>query len=198
MSEYKTLYPNIQKESSSGIVEYSLLSEHFLNRTITIFGEITNDTLNSFTLQLLHLQEEDSPINIIINSNGGEVNAGLGIYDLIQGCQCEINAYCIGMAASMAAIIFTGCPKGHRYILKHSQVMIHEPLISGGFGGSASSIKNTSDNILKTKELLNKIISKHTGKTLKEINKATNHDNFFTAEEAINFGLCDGIVNKIK
>lgn len=188
----------IQKESSSGIAEYSISSEFLQSRTVVLLGVINSDTLNKFTMELLYLQQENKPINLIINSNGGEVNSGLAIYDLIQGCPCEINAYCVGMAASMGAIIFMGCKKGHRYILPHSQVMIHEPLLSNGVGGSATSIKNTSDSILKVKKTLNTIIAKHTGKSLKEVNKATDHDNYFDAEQAIDFGLCDKIVDTIK
>lgn len=188
----------ILKESSNGITEHRLSSELLMHRQLLLFDTITADTLKTFVSELMYLQREDAPIDIYINSCGGEVNAGLAIYDLIQNCTCEINVYCIGLAASMAAVIFAGCPKGHRFIHKHSQVMIHEPLIQGGLGGSASSIKNTSDSILKTKKLLNEIISKHTGKSLKEIDKATNHDNFFSAKEAIDFGLCDEIIETIK
>ena len=143
------------------------------------------------------MEDEQTPIDIYVNSPGGEVNSGLAIYDLIQACKAPINMYCIGMAASMGALIFAGGRKGHRYILPHSKVMIHEPLIPNGVGGSASSIKSTADSILQTRELLNGILAKHTGKTLEEINKATDHDNFMTAEEAIVFGLCDKVTNRI-
>lgn len=193
-----SIIPNIQKESSSGINENTLLSEHLTNRKVMLFGEINSELLNVFTLEMLYLQQSQLPVDIYINSFGGEVNAGLAIYDLIQGYPCEINMYCIGIAASMGAIIFTGGRLGHRFILKHSQVMIHEPIISGGIGGSASSIKNTSDSILKTKEILNNIIAYHTGKSIEEINKATDHDNFFSACEAVKFGLCDEIVDTLK
>ena len=115
------------------------------------------------------------------------------IYDLIQAAPFEVNLYCFGMAASMGAIILAGGKKGHRFILPHSKVMIHEPLIEGGMGGSATSIKKTSDSILETKDILNNILVKHTSKTLDEINEATSFDNYMNAEEAIKFGLCDEI-----
>lgn len=190
--------PAVERESVNGIQEVSLYTNAFSNRKIFLFGPIDEKTVYTFTAQMLYLMEdEQSEIDIYINSPGGEVNSGLAVYDLIQSCRAPINMYCIGMAASMGALIFAGGREGRRYILPHSKVMIHEPLIPNGVGGSASSIKSTADSILKTRELLNGILAKHSGKTLEEINKATDHDNFMTAEEAIEFGLCDKVVQKI-
>lgn len=190
--------PAVERESVNGIQEVSLYTNAFSNRKIFLFGSIDEKTVYTFTAQMLYLMEdEQSPIDIFINSPGGEVNSGLAIYDLIQSCKSPINMYCIGMAASMGALIFAGAKKGHRFMLPHSKVMIHEPLIPNGVGGSASSIKSTADSILQTRELLNGILAKHTGKTLEEINKATDHDNFMTAEEAIEFGLCDEVATRI-
>lgn len=193
------MMPAIERESVNGIQQISLVTDLFTNRKIFLFGEINEAMVYSFSMQLMSLMEdEQSEINIYINSPGGEVNAGLAIYDLIQSCKAPINMYCIGMAASMGALIFASGKKGYRFILPHSKVMIHEPLIPNGVGGSASSIKSTADSILQTRELLNGILAKHSGKTLDEINKATDHDNFMTAEEAIAFGLCDKIVKVIR
>lgn len=190
--------PAVERESVNGIQEISLYTNAFSNRKIFLFGPIDERIVYTFTAQMLYLMEdEQSPVDIYINSPGGEVNSGLAIYDLIQSCKAPINMYCIGMAASMGALIFAGGKKGHRFILPHSKVMIHEPLIPNGVGGSASSIKSTADSILQTRELLNGILAKHTGKTLDEINKATDHDNFMTANEAIEFGLCDKIATRI-
>lgn len=190
--------PALEKESANGIQQVSLITDAFTNRRLFLFGEIDQNLVFSFTMQMLSLMEdEQSEINIYINSPGGEVNSGLAIYDLIQSCKAPINMYCIGMAASMGALIFAGGQKGRRFILPHSKVMIHEPLIPNGVGGSASSIKSTADSILQTRELLNGILAEHSGKTLDEINKATDHDNFMTAEEAIEFGLCDEVVTRI-
>lgn len=190
--------PALEKESANGIQQVSLITDAFTNRRLFLFGEIDQNLVFSFTMQMLSLMEdEQSEINIYINSPGGEVNAGLAIYDLIQSCKAPINMYCIGMAASMGALIFAGGQKGRRFILPHSKVMIHEPLILNGVGGSASSIKSTADSILQTRELLNGILAEHSGKTLEEINKATDHDNFMKAEEAIEFGLCDEVVTRI-
>lgn len=192
------MIPSIEKESVNGVQQISLVTEMFMNRKIFLFGEINEAMVYAFTLQLTSLMEdEQSEIDIYINSPGGEVNAGLAIYDLIQMCKAPVNMYCTGIAASMGALIFAGGSKGHRFILPHSRVMIHEPLIPNGVGGSASSIKSTADSIMQTRELLNGILAKHTGKSVEEINKATDHDNFMTAEEAIAFGLCDKIVKHI-
>lgn len=190
--------PSLEKESANGIQQVSLITDAFSNRRIFLFGDINQELVLSFTLQMICLMEDkQSTINIFINSLGGEVNSGLAIYDLIQLCETPINMYCIGCAASMGALIFAGGQKGRRFILPHSKVMIHEPLILGGVGGSASSIMSTADSILKTRELLNGILALHSGRSLDEINKATDHDNFMTASEAIDFGLCDEIITGI-
>ena len=198
MMENMMYQPAIERESANGIQEISLYTNAFSNRKVFLFGPIDEKTVYTFTAQMLYLMEDDqSPIDLFINSPGGEVNSGLAIYDLIQSCKAPVNMYCIGMAASMGALIFAGGKKGHRFIMPHSQVMIHEPLIPNGVGGSASSIKSTADSILQTRELLNGILAKHTGKTIEEINKATDHDNFMTADEAIEFGLCDKVTARI-
>lgn len=190
--------PSIEVESAHGTREVSLATRHLMNRTIFLNGSIDSDMANDFLSELLYLEESDEPVTLYIDSPGGEVNAGLMIYDAIQGSGLTINMVCTGLAASMAAIIFAGGQKGRRYILPHSKVMIHEPLISNGVGGSATSIKNISDSILETRSILNGILSKHTGKSTKEINKATSFDNTMNAEDAIKFGLCDQITESIR
>ena len=191
--------PATYEETQKGIQGLSLRTKHFSNRKLFLTGEVTEKMANDFVSELLYLAEDPEPIDIYINSPGGSVDAGLVIYDVIQACKekMEINMYCIGNAASMGAVILAGGAKGHRYILPHSRVMIHEPLITGGFGGSASNIKKCADSILETKKKLNEILAKHTGKTVKEIDKATSFDNYLSAEEAIEFGLCDEIRNVI-
>ena len=135
-------------------------------------------------LQVLYHADKGNPVDIYINSPGGSVNAGLVIYDLIQSLKGKLvmNIYCIGMAASMAAVILAGGPKGSRYILPHSKCMIHEPLIAGGMGGSATSIKKTAESILETKAITNGILAEHTGRTVEEIDEATAFDNYMNAE----------------
>lgn len=190
--------PCIERETVQGITGISLETNAFSQRRVFLFGEVNEQMLDSFTKQMLYLNEDqNSPISIYINSPGGSVISGLAIYDQIQSCPCEVNMYCVGMAASMGAIILAGGQKGKRFILPHSKVMIHEPLIDGGFGGSASTIKSTAESILKTKRLTNGILAKHTGKTIEEIDKATDHDNFMTAKEAVEFGICDEVVSAL-
>lgn len=190
--------PSVEVESARGIREVSLNTRHLMKRKVFLTGDIDSDMANSFLSQLLYLESESSePVTIYINSHGGEVNAGLMIYDAIQGSKLEINMICTGIAASMAAILLAGGQKGKRYILKHSKVMIHEPLIAHGVGGSATSIKNISDSILETREIVNTILAEHTGQTLEEVNKATSFDNFMNAEEAVKFGICDEVIDRI-
>ena len=190
-------FPTIEVESAHGTRELSLTTRHLMNRCVFLNGNIDSELANFFLSQFLFLGESDEPVTIYIDSPGGEVNAGLMIYDAIQGCDMPINMVCTGKAASMAAIIFAGGQKGRRFILPHSQVMIHEPLVANGVGGSATSIKNTADSIMEVRKTLNGILAKHTGKTLKIIEKATNYDNVMNAKEAVDFGLCDRIITSV-
>ena len=191
--------PSIEVESVNGTREVSLTTRHLMNRNVFLQGTIDSDMANQFLSQLLYLEQElEEPVTIYINSPGGEVNAGLVIYDAIQGSNLEINMICTGMAASMAAILLAGGHKGNRYILEHSKVMIHEPLLANGVGGSATSIKNISESILETRKIVNGILAEHTGKSIEEINEATSFDNYMNAKEAIEFGICDAITKQIK
>ena len=190
--------PSIEVESAHGTREVSLGTRHLMKRRIFINGSIDSELANNFLSQFMYLENEgDGEITIYINSPGGEVNAGLMIYDIIQESNVSVNIICTGMAASMAAVILAGGQKGRRCILKHSKVMIHEPLLANGVGGSATSIKNISESILETRNLLNGILAKHTGKSLKEVNKATSFDNYMNSEEAIKFGICDVVCKNI-
>lgn len=191
--------PAVEEESCNGVNVIPLRTRHFSNGRLFLTGEVTEDMANDFVSQMLYLVEKGEPVEIYINSPGGSVNAGLVIYDMIQACaeKIDIDLYCVGLAASMGAVILAGGKKGHRFILPHSKVMIHEPLIAGGMGGSATSIKKTADSILETKAVTNGILAKHTGKTMEEIDEATSFDNFMNAEEAVKFGICDKIRNMI-
>ena len=190
--------PAIEVESAQGTREVTLDTRHLMNRRLFITGTIDTDMANDFLSEFLYLEQESSdPVTIYVNSGGGEVNAGLMIYDIIRSSRLEINIVCTGMAASMAAILVAGGQKGRRYILPHSKMMIHEPLISGGVGGSVTSIRNISESILKTRDITNGILAKHTGKTVEEIDEATSFDNYMDAQQAIEFGLCDAITTDI-
>ncbi|MBR5509937.1 MAG: ATP-dependent Clp protease proteolytic subunit [Lachnospiraceae bacterium] len=189
--------PSIEVESARGIREVSLRTHHLMNRKIFLSGGIDGPLAEQFLEQMMYLEEKEEPVTLIVNSPGGEVNAGLLIYDILQSATIPVDICCAGMASSMAAIILASGQKGHRFILPHSRVMIHEPLIAGGVGGSATSIRNISESILETREITNGILAKHTGKTLEEINKATAYDNYMNAEQAVAFGICDRIVTHI-
>ena len=144
----------------------------------------------------LEAQDPDKDIHFYINSPGGSVNSGFAIYDTMNFIKCDVSTTCIGLAASMGAFLLSSGAKGKRYALPNSEIMIHQPLISGGIGGQASDIKITADNIIKLRERLNNILAKNTGRTVEEIEKATDRDNYLTAEEALEFGLIDKIIEK--
>lgn len=180
-------------EDRSGKRAVNIYSLALEQGEIHICGEINSRMADHMNLLLRFLAREKMNIKIFIDSTGGEVNAGLAIYDLLESYPYEIDIYCVGIAASMAAVLLSGGRKGHRYILPHSKVMIHEPLISGGFGGSATTIQKTAESILETKKTINQMLAKFTGKSVEEIDKATAFDNFLSSEEAIEFGLCDKI-----
>ena len=195
MSTNNVWIPMQEVESAYGTREVSLRTRLYGERVIIIDGEITSETLDSVAMQAMMLAKSDEPVRLLINSGGGQVQAGLGIYDILQDLQKTrvVDYYCYGLAASMAAVIFSGGKKGHRFLLPHSEMMIHEPLIQNGLGGSASSISRTAESILGTKKLLNEILAEHTGKTVDEINVAIEHDNYMKADEAIKFGLADEV-----
>ena len=186
--------PGILEESHAGIREISLYSEHFKNRRIFILGTIDDNAADDFIMQFTYLEGESTdPIHIVINSGGGSVSAGLAIYDTIRASAVPVNIYCAGMASSMAAVLLAGGQKGRRYILPHSKVMIHEPLIRDGLGGSATSIHNISESIMETREIVNGILAQHTGRLIEEIHQATAYDHYMNATESVAFGICDEI-----
>ena len=186
-------------KSSNGITLVPSESRLLSDRKIFIEGEITSSSACEFVKNLMLLVQEskDKPIDIYLNTPGGEVNAGLLIYDTIKGLQTEVNIHCIGLAASMGAVILASGKKGRRGILRHSKVLIHEPLIAGGVGGSATSIKRTAESILETKRIIVEVLAIDTGKSEEEIEQAVSFDNYMNAEEAIVFGLCDKIEDSI-
>ncbi|MBR6695419.1 MAG: ATP-dependent Clp protease proteolytic subunit [Oscillospiraceae bacterium] len=189
--------PEYLHESSHGTIVLPIKSKLLTERNIFVTDQITSELAVNFVQQLMYLSEEDKPVNVYINSPGGEVTAGLLMYDAIQSFEGELNLICMGNAASMAAVLLAAGQKGRRFITPHGKVMIHEVLVKDGIGGSATNIAEISKSILETRDLVNGILAKHTGKSLKEINKQTSFDNFMNAEKAIAFGICDKVVNNV-
>lgn len=187
---------NVQIKSSNGITTIPMETKLMTERKIFIEGEINQETACEFVKKVLLLSAEDKekPIDVFISSFGGEINSGLLMYDVIQGSRTPIRMYCMGRAYSMGAVLFA-CGRHGRYILPHSEVMLHEPLLGGKVGGNASSIRSISESLLDTKTKMNEILAKHTGKTEEEIEEATKFDHYFSAEESIDFGLADKIIS---
>ena len=186
--------PYVIEQTGRGERSYDIYSRLLKDRIIFLGSEIVDDVANSIVAQLLFLESEDpdKDINIYINSPGGSVTAGLAIYDTMQYIKPQVSTICVGLAASMAAILLAGGSKGKRLALPNAEVMIHQPL--GGARGQASDIEIQAKNILKTKERMNKILASHTGQNIKTIAKDTDRDNYMTAEEALKYGLIDKII----
>ena len=182
-------------KSCNGISVAPIESQLLCDRKLFIEGPITVASACEFVKTIMFLVKADAnaPIDVYINSTGGKIyGAGLLIYDTLKGIETEINYHCFE-AASMAALILAGGKKGHRFILQHSRTMIHEPLMEGEGGGSASEIKRRAEDIMKIKQLEIDLLSADTGKTREEIGAAILYDNYMNAEESIAFGLCDAI-----
>ena len=175
---------------------YDIYSRLLEDRIIFLSGEINDNTANSIVAQLIYLEGKnpDKDIFMYINSPGGSVSAGLAIYDTMNYIKCDVATTCIGMAASMAAVILSSGAKGKRIALPNSEVMIHQPL--GGAQGQATDIEIHAKHIQKTRALLNKILSDNTGKDIKTIQKDTERDNYMDAETALKYGLVDKILEK--
>lgn len=182
-------------KSANGISQVSADSKLLSQRKIFIEGEINEKTACDFIKKIMILNEEDSnkKIDVLINSFGGEINSGMLMYDIIQTSNVPIRMFCIGKAYSMAAVLFA-CGNHGRYMLPHGELMLHEPLIRDRVGGNSSSIQSISESLLEAKRKMNLILSRHTGKSEEEIEKATSFDHYFNPEESIRFGLCDKIV----
>ncbi|MBO4990437.1 MAG: ATP-dependent Clp endopeptidase proteolytic subunit ClpP [Clostridia bacterium] len=190
------MIPYVVERTSNGERSYDLYSRLLDDRIIFLTGEIDDAMANTIVAQLIYLEGKDSTkdINLYINSPGGSVTAGLAIYDTMNYIKCPVATNCIGMAASMAAVILSSGAKGKRYALPNSEVMIHQPL--GGAQGQASDIKIVADHIMKTKQKLNQILAENTGRTLSEIERDTDRDNYLSAKEALAYGLIDRVYDK--
>ena len=188
--------PYVIEQNSRGERSYDIYSRLLKDRIIFLGEEVTDVSANLVVAQMLFLEAEDpgKDIHFYINSPGGLVSAGFAIYDTMQYIKCDVSTICIGMAASMGAFILSGGAKGKRLALPNAEIMIHQP--SGGARGQETEIRIVAENILKTRNKLNEILAANTGKSVEEISRDTERDNYMTAQEAVAYGLIDSVVEK--
>ena len=191
-----TLIPTVIEQSGRGERAFDIYSRLLKERIIFLVGPVDDHTANLVVAQLLFLESEnpDKDIYFYINSPGGSVTAGMSIYDTMKFIKPDVQTLCLGQAASMGAFLLSAGTKGKRFALPNSRVMIHQPLISGGLGGQASDIEIHARELLKLKEKLNQILAEHTGKSLEQIERDTDRDNFMSAQEAADYGLIDKVI----
>lgn len=189
-----SLVPYVVEESSRGERSYDIFSRLLKDRIIFLDEEVNDVSAGLVVAQLLFLESEDpdKDINLYINSPGGSVTAGMAIYDTMQYVKCDVSTICIGMAASMGAFLLSGGTKGKRYALPNAEIMIHQP--SGGAQGQETEIRIVAEQILKTRNKLNKILAANTGKDLEVIARDTERDNYMTAAEAKEYGIIDEVI----
>ena len=194
--ELSALVPMVVEQTSRGERSYDIYSRLLKERVIFLVGQVEDHMANLVVAQLLFLEAEnpDKDIHLYINSPGGSVTAGMSIYDTMQFIKPDVSTMCIGQAASMGAILLAGGDKGKRFALPNSRIMIHQPL--GGFQGQASDFEIHAKEILHMKKVVNEILAKHTGQTIKKIEKDTDRDNFLDATSAKSYGIVDKILNE--
>ena len=188
--------PYVIEQNSRGERSYDIFSRLLNDRIIVLSDEVNDATASLVVAQLLYLEGQDpeKDISLYINSPGGSVTAGFAIYDTMQYIKCDVSTICIGMAASMGAFLLSGGTKGKRLALPNAEIMIHQP--SGGARGQETEIRIVAENILKTRNKLNEILAANTGKSVEEISRDTERDNYMTAKEAVAYGLIDSVVEK--
>ena len=188
--------PYVIEQNSRGERSYDIYSRLLNDRIIFLGEEVTDVSANLIVAQMLFLEAEDpgKDIHFYINSPGGSVSAGFAIYDTMQYIKCDVSTICIGMAASMGAFLLSGGAKGKRLALPNAEIMIHQP--SGGARGQETEIRIVAENILKTRNKLNQILAANTGKSVEEISRDTERDNYMSAQEAVAYGLIDSVVEK--
>ena len=190
------LVPYVVEQTNRGERSYDIFSRLLNDRIIVLSDEVNDTTASIVVAQLLFLesQDPDKDISLYINSPGGSVTAGMAIYDTMQYIKCDVSTICMGLAASMGAFLLSSGAKGKRFALPNSEIMIHQPL--GGARGQATEIKIVADHILKTREKLNRILAENTGRSIEEIARDTERDNYLTAQEAMEYGLVDKVIAK--
>ena len=196
--EKNALIPYVIDKTPNGERSYDIYSRLLKDRIIMLTEDVNHVTASSIVAQLLFLESEDpnKEISFYINSPGGSITDGMAIVDTMRYIKCPISTICVGMAASMGAVLLACGDKGKRFATPNSEIMIHQPLISGGLSGQATEIKIHADHILRTRSRLNKLLSEQTGQDLETIEKDTERDNYMLAEEALKYGLIDGILDK--
>lgn len=190
------LVPTVIEQTGRGERAYDIYSRLLNDRIVFLADEVNDVTASLVVAQLLFLeaQDPDKDICLYINSPGGSVSAGLAIYDTMNFIKCDVSTTCIGMAASMGAFLLSSGARGKRFALPNSEIMIHQPI--GGMQGQASDIKIHADHIIRTREKLNEILAKNTGRPMEEIIRDTDRDNFLSADEAMAYGLIDKVIEK--
>ena len=198
MNEKNMLVPVVIEQTNRGERSYDIYSRLLEDRIVFLNGEVDDNSANLLISQLIYLEgkDPDKDISMYINSPGGSVSAGLAIYDTMNYIKCDVSTICVGMAASMAAVLLSSGAKGKRFCLPNSEVMIHQPL--GGFQGQATDIAIHADHIRRTRDNLEKILAENCGKDVEQIHKDCERDNFLTAKEAKEYGLVDKIFDKRK
>ncbi len=193
---YNSNEAKIIRESSYGYHLIPIQDEMLSHREVELVGEVNADTVNALIRQLRYLQCEDSeaPITLYINSPGGSVDSGMALYDVMQAVSCPVRTVCVGLAASMAALLFVS--GAERDMLPHSRLMIHDPLIVQT-GGSALKLKAISDDLMETRQIIARVIAEHSGKSMEEVLAKTASDSYFRAEQAVEFGLADHIITSL-
>jgi len=188
------LIPYVVEQTGRGERSYDIYSRLLKDRIVFLGGQVTDDVANLITAQLLFLESEDpdKEINMYINSPGGSVTAGLAIYDTMQFVKPPVSTLCVGQAASMGSFLLAAGAKGRRYALPHSRILIHQ--LSGGFEGQAADIEIQARETLRLKEILNDVLARHTGKSIKQIEKDTERDFFMSAAQAVEYGLIDEVI----
>ena len=197
--EKNSLVPYVIEQTSKGERSYDIFSRLLKERIIFLSEQVDSASASVVIAQLLFLDAEDpgKDIYLYINSPGGSITDGMAIYDTMQYIKSDVCTICVGLAASMGSVLLAAGKKGKRYALPNSEVLIHQPLIAGGgLSGQTTEIKIHADHMVKTREKLNKLLSERTGQPLEVIDRDTERDNYMTAEEALKYGLIDGIMDK--
>ncbi len=192
-----SLVPVVIEQTSRGERSFDIYSRLLKERIIFLGEEVNDVSANLVVAQLLFLESEDpsKDISLYINSPGGSISAGMAIYDTMQYIKCDVSTICVGMAASMGAFLLAGGTKGKRKALPNAEILIHQPL--GGAQGQATEIEIAARHIIRTKERMNRLLAQNTGKSYEDLVKDTDRDNWMTAQEAVEYGLIDSVVEKI-